>query len=117
MYEYRGDILRVIDGDTVVARVDLGCEVGITLILRLEGINAPELNTEEGKAAKAALESLLWGQPEMGGKALIYQPVTIITVKDRRERYGRYRATIFLEGEAVSVNERMVEDGHARRWV
>ena len=37
------EILRVIDGDTVVASVDLGFETFRKMNIRLKGIDAPEL--------------------------------------------------------------------------
>ncbi|HHN73390.1 MAG TPA: thermonuclease family protein, partial [Thermopetrobacter sp.] len=41
-YRYRLRVLRVIDGDTLVARVDLGFETHVVVRLRLAGIDAPE---------------------------------------------------------------------------
>jgi micrococcal nuclease len=100
MYEYSAEILRVIDGDTVHVRLDLGCDVGIDLTLRLAEINAPEMSTEEGVLAAEFLRNLIQDET-----------VTVKTFKDKKEKYGRYLATIYL-GEQ-SVNEIMVTEGHA----
>lgn len=100
MYEYRATLISVVDGDTIHADVDLGCDIHTRLTLRLAGINAPEKGTAEGKAAAAWLSTHL--------------PITgmiIRTVKDRREKYGRYLAHVFVNG--VSVNEEIVAAGHA----
>lgn len=70
--------------------------------LRLYGINAPELTSPEGKSAKAFLVALVEGKP-----------VTLLTIKDRQEKYGRFLATIFLPGNRQSVNEQIVAAGHA----
>lgn len=101
MYEYRASIIRVIDGDTVRARLDLGCDVRIDLTLRLYGINAPELNTEAGVAAREHLIALI-------GDSL----VVVRTIKDKREKYGRYLATL-VGPLGTDINDRMVADGHA----
>lgn len=102
MYEYRCRIIRVVDGDTVHADIDLGFDSHQLMTLRLAGINAPELPTLEGVAARQWLVDRL--------TAAGWQ-VIIRTLKDRREKYGRYLATLYIEG--VDVNEAMVAAGHA----
>lgn len=101
MYEYSGALLKIVDGDTVHVRVDLGCDVRIDLTLRLAGIDAPEMSTTAGVAARDYITTLLKG------------PLIVQTVKDRKEKYGRYLATIFVGGSTVSVNQQMLESGHA----
>lgn len=105
MYEYRAEILRVVDGDTVNARVDLGFDVRFDMKLRLLGINAPELNTEAGKSARTHLSGLII-------QALTIGPIHIRTVKDRQEKYGRYLATL-LAADDTDLNAKMVADGYA----
>lgn len=100
MYEYRMTVLRVVDGDTIHAEVDLGCDIHVDLILRLARINAPEMSTPEGPYAKTYLESLLTPGP-----------VLLRTIKDRREKFGRYLAELFV-GD-INVNDEMVNTGHA----
>lgn len=115
MYEYAAQILSVHDGDTIHADVDLGCDTHVRLTLRLAGINAPELGGDEGVAAKVWLADDL---ASSGGRLVIR------TTKDRREKYGRYLAELWLAidgtwvGNAFtptrsSVNARMVAEGHA----
>jgi len=47
MFEYKIEILRVIDGDTVEARVDLGFHTFVVEKMRLWGINTPELHSRD----------------------------------------------------------------------
>jgi endonuclease YncB( thermonuclease family) len=64
-YRYAAICSRVIDGDTFIADVNLGFYVRAQIRVRVHGINAAEMNTAEGKRAKAwALETLL-GEPLM----------------------------------------------------
>lgn len=105
LYEYRAQIIRIVDGDTVHAEVQLGCDVRINLILRLYGINAPEMKTPEGQPAKAHLIELV-------GSA----PLTIRTVKDKREKYGRYLATL-IRDDGVDINQSMLNDGYAVEYM
>lgn len=105
-YEYAATILKVVDGDTVHAELDLGLDVKVRTTLRLAGINAPELSTKDGPPARAYLQYLL----ATGG------PLVVRTVKDKREKFGRYLATILLvqkNGTLIDVNDRMVKDGYA----
>ena len=103
-YEYtKCKVIRVIDGDTVRVDVDLGCDTHVNLTLRLAGIDAPEMGTPAGVAAKAHLEAVLGS------------PVTVRTIKDRREKYGRYLAYIeTITGDDVATV--LIESGHAVRW-
>jgi micrococcal nuclease len=101
MFEYQAKLVRIVDGDTVVLDVDLGFHVTIQEKFRLAGINAPEIDTAEGRDAKKFIAAHLDGSP-----------LVIRTEKPlRQEKYGRWLATI-LVGE-VSVNELMVQSGHA----
>ena len=114
MYEYNAKVVAVIDGDTVTLDVDLGFGVRRIDKFRLYGpdsdapmgINAPEMNTPEGKAARQFLVSLI-------GESI----VMVRTVKDRREKYGRYLAVIFtcgIDGRPTNINQLMVDSGHAK---
>lgn len=59
-YVYNATCDRVIDGDTFVAKVDLGFEVSIKIKVRLQGVNSPEHNAPGGPAATAYLTSLVF---------------------------------------------------------
>src|SRR4051812_7009805 len=47
-YTYKAEVLRVVDGDMLVARVDLGMRTFVEVPLRLNGINSRGLSTEQG---------------------------------------------------------------------
>ena len=47
MFYYGVEILRVVDGDTVDVRIDLGFNVWHKCRVRLMGINAPESRTRD----------------------------------------------------------------------
>ena len=106
MYEYRCKILRVVDGDTVHVSVDLGLETYRTLKVRLAAINAPELSEPSGQNAKSFLTSLISEHPPEYWW-------TIRTVKDRTEKYGRYLGHIINPSTGESLNQLMVDSGHA----
>lgn len=104
MYQYNiREVLKVVDGDTIRATVDLGCDVHINMTIRLAHIDAPEISTPEGIAARDHLASLL------------LLPLSLRTIKDKREKYGRYLGEL-ASGRCSDLNQRMVDDGHAVRY-
>lgn len=106
MYEYNATVLTVHDGDTVTLDIDLGFDVHVHHPVRLVGINAPELSTPEGKAARTYIVSLL----------PVGQRVTVATAKGQWDKYGRYLGTITCPGATESVNQSMVDTAHAKAW-
>jgi len=113
MFEYKAEVVRVIDGDTLVVKIDLGFHTFVEQTLRLYGINAPETRgsgltpdqRRRGTEAKEHLTALLRG----------CGPLTVRTLKDRTGKYGRYLAVLYGRDEfgAVDLNQKMVRDGHA----
>lgn len=101
MFTYAATVVRVVDGDTVWLDVDLGLDIHTAISIRLAGINAPETSTPEGQAARDYLRSRL----PAGTRVLL------ATVKDHREKYGRYLGTITLAG--ADLNAELVALGHA----
>lgn len=92
------------DGDTVTVTVDLGFRLYHTLQVRMVGINAPELITAAGKAAKVALDAFVVAAGITGW--------TAVTYKDGKEKYGRWLATLYSPtGE--NVNQWMLDHGYA----
>ena len=108
MYTYKIDVLRVIDGDTIDAKIDLGFDVSVKKRIRFMGINTPESRTRDleekqhGLAAKYRLKELLKGAT-----------IVVKTAIDKKARgkYGRILGTIYADD--VNINDKMVEEGHA----
>jgi len=104
VYQYSAKIVSAYDGDTFRADVDLGFHTWIKdAIFRLYGIDTPEMRsptTAAGVAARDAFREKVLGKPVM-----------IATFKDRTEKYGRYLAVIWLDGE--NVNQWMIDAGYA----
>ena len=113
MYEYRAKVLRVVDGDTLHLSVDMGLETTRLLIVRLAGINAPEKNTPEGVVAMDFTRTWCEAHADHDGWVLLR------TIKDRREKYGRYLAEILAydDDDGYSLNDTLVSTGNAVRKV
>lgn len=90
IYTYPASLVRVTDGDTVRLTLDLGFNIRrLDQPYRLLRINAPEVNTVEGKAAKGWLEMFL-----------TEKPLTAQTQKS--DSFGRYLAEVWAGNENVS---------------
>jgi micrococcal nuclease len=100
MYTYSATVVKVIDGDTVDLNIDLGFKIVIKLRCRLTGINAPE-----GKQTDAAI--WLREQLPIGTNILI-------ETKKTQEKYGRWLATLFLNG--LNLNLELINKGMAEAY-
>ena len=101
-YRYRIRVVRVIDGDTVEADVDLGFYTRIRTNLRIYGVDCPELNTDAGKAARDYLDNAV---QQSGGEW------TADTKK--ADKYGnRWDAVIWLN-DTTTLADHLVKHGHA----
>jgi endonuclease YncB( thermonuclease family) len=78
MYEYMAKVTRVIDGDTIEVEIDLGFKIKHTTILRLSGINAPELRTPEGVAAKRYLALVEYHDEKYDNQWLCVNSVMVV---------------------------------------
>lgn len=115
MYNYNAKCVKVVDGDTIDAEIDLGFDIKVTKRIRLGGINAPESRTRNkvekklGLAAKERLKELMEGaanyfeleSQELGkfGRVIGRLHIDKIAGKDRITK--------------VCVNDCLVEEGHA----
>mgnify|MGYP003136552362 FL=1 len=114
MYNYKISPLRVIDGDTIDAEIDLGFDVKIKKRIRFMGINTPESRTRDleekarGLAAKDRVKQLLDGCKN-------------ITLNSHGVgKFGRCLGEIMLDmvdGQEKltleSLNELLIKEGHA----
>lgn len=113
MFEYKAELVRVVDGDTVDLMVDLGFSIKLKERFRLYGINAPESRTkdlEEKKRGIAATEWLDELLDNMDGG------LVVTTLKDKKGKYGRWIGTLWMnKGQPMemNINKEMVCVGHA----
>jgi endonuclease YncB( thermonuclease family) len=115
LYTYWAEIERVIDGDTVKVRFDLGFGVEVRETLRLRGLDCPEMNTKEGQQAKAFVQSHL------------KEEQYVIVRSSRSDKYDRYLADIFIPQDSadpknpmdsknsIYLNNLLLEQGYAKR--
>ena len=109
---YSCKLVRVVDGDTCDAMIDLGFNVWVKNRIRFMGVDAWESRTrnleekEKGLAAKAYVKDLLENSDE--GKFLLKSHGV--------GKYGRVLGELFVKGHEQSVNELLKENGHASAY-
>ncbi len=85
LYTYTARLIRVIDGDTIKVVVNCGLGTKTRQTLRLRLIDAPEIDTPEGKRAKAFVQSALKSLPFVVIKT--YKP----------DKFDRYLVDVFYD--------------------
>jgi len=110
-YIYRvKKVIKVVDGDTIDADIDLGFDISLTKRVRLSGVDTPESRTTYLKEKKLGLESKEW----LKHKLEFAKDVLIKTeLPDSTEKYGRILGNLYVNNEALSLNQQMIDEGYA----
>jgi len=111
MFEYYvKKVTKVVDGDTIDVEIDLGFDISFSSRVRLAGIDTPESRTTDKMEKALGLEAKAYLKSQIESA----KTVVIKTEKmDSSEKYGRILGWLFLDGASISMNEKMIEDGHA----
>jgi len=107
LYNYKATVVRVVDGDTVKLDIDLGFRMHWTSNCRIAGVNAPEMGSEKGEAAKEFLKELL--------------PVgRVLEIESKQlDKYGRpiIDSVLRLAANQISLlSEYIISKGHAVKY-
>ena len=102
MYEYKCNITRVVDGDTVDEEIDCGFDIVFKSRIRLYGIDTPESRTRD-------LDEKARGK--MSSKFLLdhIEKAKLVKVKtklDKKGKFGRVLGSIIADD--VDLNEQMI---------
>ena len=116
MYEYRVEVVRVVDGDTVDVDIDLGFGVCLTnQRIRLVGIDAPETRTRDLAEKAAGLETKAFVEVALpvGSK----QTLVTSSYDDAKGKYGRiigdFKAYYHKEDRHCMLTEILLAEGLA----
>ena len=109
---YSAKVVRVVDGDTADAMIDLGFDTWVKKRIRFYGVDTWESRTrnleekKKGLAAKEYVKDLLENSDE--GKFLLKSHGV--------GKYGRVLGELFVKGYESSVNELLKDNGHAYEY-
>lgn len=105
---YRAAVTRVIDGDTVEARVRLWPGIEYAGPVRLSGVDAPELHARRPCERQAAQRARDYVAALLGGAGVI--TLRAVSV----DKYGRPLARITVDGDDLTA--RLIATGHGRAY-
>ena len=122
-YTFNAKLIRVVDGDTVWAHVDLGFDIWKKVNIRLHGIDTPETRTRDLVEKRAGLKSKerLIQLLEQGNNEFVL-------VSKEVDKYGRALGELYNgfhevhihEGEtrpiSISINQVLLNEGLAKPY-
>lgn len=98
-YSFAARVDHIIDGDTLWLDIDCGFSVWSRQKLRLRGIDAPEIATDEGKRARRFIEDQLSSLP------------FVVVTTTKPDKFDRYLADVFYLPGATDPNA-VLQEGH-----
>jgi|TARA_Y100000015_G_scaffold42518_1_gene50181 micrococcal nuclease len=105
MYEYKCQIDRVVDGDTVDVVLDLGFSILHKARVRLYAIDTPECRTRnKDEKARGLLAKNFIVQAVNSGKNFVIQT----HLKDSKGKFGRILGTLIIDD--LDINEALVDN-------
>ena len=108
-FSYRIDkVLKVVDGDTIDVRIDMGFDIKYKSRVRLFGIDTPESRTRDLEEKKLGLLSKKY----LKDKLAVGKRLTIKTHKgEQTGKFGRILGEVFISGK--NINLQMCKEGYA----
>ena len=111
MYEYKCQVTRVVDGDTVDCVLDLGFSILHKCRVRLYGIDTPESRTRDlDEKARGKLASKFLKKAIDNGNKIVLKS----QLKDSKGKYGRVLGSIVVDG--LDINKAMVANNLAVKY-
>ncbi len=113
LWHYPGTLMRVIDGDTIDARVTIYPGIQIEERFRLSRICAPEIfcrrhDDPEYLRGIAARDFVIDRFRDAGGRMLL--------VTSRRGKWRRWIADVYVDGSTLRLSDQIFRAGHAVLW-
>ena len=113
-YIYDADVVRIIDGDSIVLKADLGFDVWISKSFRLNGIDTPESRINLRKFPERKREKELGLKAKERLKVLCGKKVLIEVVD--KGKYGRPLINIFTSETERDICKILIEEKLAIKY-
>ena len=111
-FVYNATLVKVVDGDTCDAMIDLGFDTWVKKRIRFMGVDTWESRTRDLEEKAKGLEAKEYTKDKLensdDGKFTIRSYGT--------GKYGRVLGEIFIEGEENSLNDLLKINGHAYEY-
>ena len=107
MFEYKCEVIKVVDGDTVDVNIDVGFSIFHKARVRMYGMDTPESRTRDlDEKARGLISKQFILDKVANAKEII-----IKTQKDGKGKFGRVLGKIFIDGE--NINQSMIDQSLA----
>jgi len=113
-YIYKAKLVRVVDGDTIDAMIDLGFDTWVKKRVRYMGLDTWESRTrnleekKKGLAAKERNKELI--------EKISSKPGYFRIKSHGLGKYGRVLGELFIQdidGNVININKKLISEGHA----
>lgn len=107
---YSINLIKVIDGDTVIADIDLGFDIVLkSQIVRLNNIDTPEIHSDDEIEKKQGLIS-----KQKLTELIINKSIILFVEKNYKDKYGRILGTIFVA--TININDYLIQNNYAVKY-
>lgn len=107
---YSINLIKVIDGDTVIADIDLGFDIVLkSQIVRLNNIDAPEIHSDDEIEKKQGLIS-----KQKLTELIINKSIILFVEKNYKDKYGRILGV--LKCSDVIINDYLIQHNYAVKY-
>ena len=108
---YNARLIKGVDGDTADAWIDCGFNISVKKRIRFVGVDTWESRTRNLEEKKLGLKAKKYT------KEMLERNDGKFTVKSHGVgKYGRLLGEIFIEGEDKSLNQLLIDNGHAYEY-
>ena len=115
-YNFRvTEIVKVLDGDTIDVLIDLGFDLFKKERVRIAGVDTPEKRTRDLEEQALGIDATNWLKKKL--EDTIAGDGDELTIRTElvggTGKYGRLLGWLYINEDAVSLNEQMITEGYA----
>jgi len=108
-------IVKVLDGDTIDVLIDLGFDLFKKERVRIAGVDTPEKRTRDLEEKALGIDATNWLKKKL--EDTIAGDGDELTIRTElvggTGKYGRLLGWLYINEDAVSLNEQMIVEGYA----
>jgi len=107
---YPIDLIRVVDGDTIIADIDLGFDIVLkSQTIRLNNIDTPEIHSDDEFEKKQGVIS-----KQKLSELIVNKSIILYVEKNYKDKYGRVLGTIFVS--TININDYLIQNNYAVKY-